>query len=95
MRMSEMKSEFEQECAKVCTDKLALCDIILDVCYKKSSTKKFAWEMCGHEIIRNIAMNKGWMMHYPTLDSDGEIEYGGNRFTVADKRMEEFYELDS
>ena len=40
-------------------------------------------------------MNKGWIMHYPTLDSDGEIEYGGNRFTVADKRMEEFYELDS
>lgn len=95
MRLSEMKAEFEQECAKVCTDKFVLCDIVLDVCYKKSSTKKFAWEMCGHEIIQNIAKNKGYILHYPVLAPDGEIEYCGNRFTIAEMRMEECYELDS
>lgn len=95
MRISEMRSEFEQECAKVCSDKMALCDIILDVCYKRSSTKKFAWEMCGHEIITNIAQRKGWMISYPTLSQNGEVEFGGNKFTVVQKRMEDFNEFNS
>lgn len=34
-RMAEMRNEFEQECAKVCPNRQTLCDIVLDVCYKK------------------------------------------------------------
>ena len=32
----------------------ALCNIVLDICYQRSSTKRFAWEMCGEEIIQNL-----------------------------------------
>lgn len=80
--MLEMREEFTQECTKVCQDRFALCDIVLDICYKKSSTKRFAWEMCGDEIIQNLLARNSGVLTYPTLDTDGEVSFGGNRFTV-------------
>lgn len=81
-RMMEMRAEFEQECARVCPNRFALCDIVLDICYQKSSTKRFAWEMCGDEIIQNLLSRNGWVISYPVLEPDGEIQFGGNRFAV-------------
>lgn len=81
-RLMEMRAEFEQECAKVCPNRLSLCDIVLDICYQKSSTKRFAWEMCGGEIIQNLLARNGGVISYPTLAPDGEIHFGGNRFTI-------------
>ena len=80
--MLEMRTEFTQECTKICQNRFILCDIVLDICYKKSSTKRFAWEMCGDEIIQNLLARNNGILSYPTLDADGEIEFGGNRFTV-------------
>ena len=81
-QMLEMRNEFVQECTRICQNRFALCDIVLDICYKKSSTKRFAWEMCGDEIIQNLLARNNGVISYPTLDADGEIEFGGNRFTV-------------
>lgn len=80
--MLEMRTEFIQECTRVCQNRFALCDIVLDICYKKSSTKRFAWEMCGNEIIQNLLARNNGILTYPTLDTDGEVSFGGNRFTV-------------
>lgn len=80
--MLEMRTEFIQECTRVCQNRFALCDIVLDICYKKSSTKRFAWEMCGDEIIQNLLARNNGVLTYPTLDTDGEVSFGGNRFTV-------------
>lgn len=80
--MLEMRTEFVQECTKVCPNRFALCDIVLDICYKKSSTKRFAWEMCGDEIIENLLARNSGVLTYPALDPDGEIVFGGNRFTT-------------
>lgn len=80
--MLEMRTEFTQECTRVCQNRFALCDIVLDICYKKSSTKRFAWEMCGDEIIQNLLDRNNGILSYPTLDADGEITFGGNKFTV-------------
>jgi len=81
-RMLEMKNEFVQECARVCPNRLALCDIVLDICYRKSSTKRFAWEMCGDEIIENLLNKNDGVISFPTLDSEGDIQFGGNRFSL-------------
>ena len=91
-RMSEMRLEFEQECAKVCPSREALCDIVLDICYTKSSTKRFAWEMCGDEIIKNLLYRNDGEISYPTIDPSGEIEYGGEHFSLQKVRLEEFDE---
>lgn len=88
-RMLEMRNEFIQECTKECPDRFALCNIVLDICYQKSSTKRFAWEMCGDEIIQNLLNRNGGIISYPTLDVDGDITFGGNRFTVMKYGLEE------
>ena len=82
-----MRFEFEQECARVCSNKYMLCDIILDICYQRSSTKRFAWEMCGTEIIQNLLNAHDGIISYPTADPDGEIEFGGKRFTMRQKKI--------
>ena len=80
--MLEMRAEFEQECTKICQNRFALCDIVLEICYQKSSTKRFAWEMCGDEIIQNLLARNNGALTYPTLDTEGDIVFGGNRFTA-------------
>lgn len=86
-RMTEMRSEFEQDCAQVCPNRFALCDIVLDICYKKSSTKRFAWEICGDEIIQNLLARNNNIISYPTLNADGDIQFCGNRFSVNHKEI--------
>lgn len=86
-RLMEMRAEFEQECARVCPNRFTLCDIVLDICYKKSSTKRFAWEMCGNEIIQNLLSRNDGVISYPTLEPDGDIYFGGNRFSVKQTKI--------
>ena len=86
-RLMEMRAEFEQECARVCPNRFTLCDIVLDICYKKSSTKRFAWEMCGDEIIQNLLSRNGGVISYPVLEPDGDIHFGGNRFSVKQTKI--------
>ena len=87
--LSEMDEEFKKECALICPDERALCNIVLDLCYTKNSTKRFAWNMCGEEIIRNLLEKNGGIIRFPTLCENGEIEYGGKRFAVEEKELTE------
>ena len=77
---TEMFHEFIEECTKVCPNRASFCDIALDVCYMKSATKRFAWELCGDDIIANLLGRNDGIITYPTLDPTGDIEYGGKRF---------------
>lgn len=83
-----MNEEFRRECAKLCSNEDTLCDIILDICYSKSSTRKFAWSMCKHSIIHNLLANNDYMISFPVIDGNGDIEYSGNRFTIRTKKVE-------
>ena len=73
-----INEEFEKECSKVCPDGKMLCNIILDLCYTHSATKKFAWSMCGEQIINNLLEKNGNRMSFPILDASGDITYCGN-----------------
>jgi hypothetical protein len=86
-RLMEMKNEFVQECAQVCPNRMALCDIVLDICYRRSNTKSFAWDMCGDEIIQNLLDRNDGMISYPVADQDGDILFSGNRFSLHQKRI--------
>lgn len=85
---NELKNEFVNDCSIVCPNSATLCDIILDVCYNKNTTKRFAWEMCGQDIIESLLRRNGHRLQYPIMDPGGEIEFGGRRFGVAEKIME-------
>lgn len=86
--LAMMNDEFKKECSLICPDRRVLCNIIIDICYTKSSTKRFAWSMCGSEIIHNLLSMRGNQISYPTLNPSGEIEYCGNRFTVENTKIE-------
>ena len=78
--MQTMKVEFRNACDAICSNAAALCDILLDISYQRSSTKQFAWTMCSNEIIQNLLdKHDGWIS-FPTMDNDGDIEFCGNKF---------------
>lgn len=80
--LSMMNDEFRKECTKVCPSSKALCNIILDICYAKSSTKRFAWNMCGAEIIHNLLEHNNSHISYPVVSNDGQFTYCGATYDV-------------
>lgn len=87
VRMQEMHDEFRNACIAVCPNSKSLCDIVLDLCYKKSSTKKFAWEMSGPDIIDNLLERNNRTISYPVRSPDGEIVFCGERFTLEEQQI--------
>lgn len=86
--LSIMNDEFRKECNKICPNKYALCNIILDICYTKSSTKRFAWSMCSTEIIHNLLAKNENRISYPSMDMDGDITFGGKTFSIKTTTIE-------
>jgi len=78
--LTMLNDEFRKQCAIVCPDREELSSIILDICYRKSSTKKFAWEMCGAEIIKHLLDRNGQKFNVPVSDATGDFEYCGDRY---------------
>lgn len=86
--MSIMNDEFRRECNALCQNEDSLCNIILDLCYTRSSTKKFAWSMCGHDIIHNLLKKNKYTISFPTIDNNGDIKYNGDIFSISTKKFE-------
>lgn len=85
--ISMMRYEFTEACGHACSNATTLCDIILDICYKKSSSKRFAWSICQDEIIDNLLRNTDGLIRFPSPDKDGDIEFCGNLFAVHEKKI--------
>lgn len=83
-----MKEEFRRECESVCQNEKSLCDILLDICYKRSATKRFVWDMYSSVIISNLMSNNGNKIYAPVRDDNGDIEYCGDKFSVIEKEIE-------
>lgn len=86
--LSVMNEEFRKECNKICPNRSQLCNIILDICYTRNSTKRFAWSMCGSDIIHNLLINNDNKISYPTLDTAGDITFCENKFVVETIKIE-------
>lgn len=85
--LSIMNDEFQKECGKICPNRKALCNIVLDICYNKNATKRFAWNMCGADIIHNLLLKNNHCISFPTRDDNGDFEYGGNKYSVETKTI--------
>lgn len=86
--IDDLRTEFKQECDIICPSSRSQCDILLDICYSKMYSKKFAWEMCKDQMIDNLLNNCGRKLCYPTLDEDGDISFRGKRFRVVETEVE-------
>lgn len=87
MRMID--EEFRRSCEEVCPNEDVLCNIVLDICYSSNNTKRFAWRMCGKQIIKNLLHNGSGSLSYPAPCEYGNIEYCGNKYIECVSAMEE------
>lgn len=84
-KRSLMVCDFKVECERACSNSAQLCDIILDLCYRRSGSKQFCWDICSEEIIENLLKNNDNTIYFPVQDEDGDIEFCGKRFTLESK----------
>lgn len=84
-KRSLMVRDFKVECERACSNSAQLCDIILDLCYRRSGSKQFCWDICSEEIIENLLKNNDNTIYFPVQDEDGDIEFCGKRFTLESK----------
>lgn len=80
--IDSLHDEFRAECDAICPNAAELCDMLLDLCYRKSTTKRFVWALCGDEIIANLLNNNNNTISYPVEDESGDVYYNGKRFSV-------------
>lgn len=86
--LASMNEVFCKNCAEICPNKAMLSNIILDICYTRSATKRFAWNMCGDDIIHNLLEKNDYTITFPTLDTEGDVEFGGKRYSIKRKKIE-------
>lgn len=79
---------FTEQCLGVCSDGRVLCEIMLDICYKREGTKQFVWDVCAAEILLNLLDSHDNMISYPVRDENGEIVYSGERFSMRTIRSQ-------
>ena len=84
-KRSLMIRDFKVECERVCSNAAQLCDIILDLCYSRSGSKQFCWDICSEEIIDNLLKNNDNTIYFPVQDENGDIEFCGKRFSLESK----------
>lgn len=76
---------FVKECSLVCPNAEKLCNIVVDLCYTNNKSKQFAWDICGDTILLNLLKRNSMKIHYPFKDDDGDIVYGGQKFSMREK----------
>ena len=83
--MIKLKEEFKAKCLEVVSNEEKLCNIVIDICYTRASTKQFAWDMCGEQIIINLLKNSDNKINYITKDENGEIVINGVKYSMKTK----------
>lgn len=89
---SSARQEFRRKCDIVCSNSKMLTDIILDLCYKSNATKSFAWRLCRFDMLENLLVNRGNVIRFPVRDEVGDIVFGGERFSLTEKEIEDLVE---
>jgi hypothetical protein len=73
----------DRELSLICPNKEELCNILIDICYSKSSVnKRFVWEMCGDVIVSNLLRKHNNLINIPIQDKNGVFEFNGLRFSM-------------
>lgn len=66
----------------------------MDLCYTNSKNKTFAWDIAGEQLFQNVLYKNGNIIYYPTKDENGDIEFGGEKFSLQSKLIGGEYDVD-
>lgn len=83
-----MMSEFVADAFAACQNRVQLCDILVDICYKREASKQFLWDVVGDQIIENLLNKNGRVIQYPAQDPNGDVRFRGKQFTFRYKVVE-------
>lgn len=90
------KEQFRRQCLEQCPNEEYLCNIVLDLCYSKSEySKQFAWDICGDMFIQNLLKRHNYIVSYPTLDENGDIEFNGLHFSMKTTEIKVNVDIES
>ena len=68
----------------ICPDEELKCDILLEVAYKNNKSKKFVWELCGNQMVKNLLIRHGNRVSYPVIaDINSDFEYCGIGYSMV------------
>lgn len=84
------KQALEQEVYEKCSNKEDVCNILLDLCYRKNTTKQIVWDLCSGQILENLLEKSGHTLTYPRLDPHGTLSFGGHLFSLETVHLKEF-----
>ena len=82
-----LKDVFIDECSKICPNVEILSNIVVDLCYTSNKNKTFAWDVVGEQLFQNVLKNNGYTIQYPVKDDDGNIEFGGQKFSLYTQQI--------
>ena len=79
---------YRNKCKLICPDVRELANILVVLCYEKypNKFKKFLWHMAGAGVVENI---KPVPVRLPVHDPNGEYEYLGQQYSLAEPRIYE------
>lgn len=84
---SALFQEYVRQCTELCQNDRTLCEIMIDLLYRKSSGKRLFWMVCGESVIRNMMERNGGVLSVPVRSEEGEIIYCGERYTVTEQTI--------
>lgn len=85
-----LKRQFRIDALSMCSNGQQLCSVVVDLCYggTRKMSKRFAWDICGSEILDNLFASGGSTLTYPVKDDRGELDFRGQRYTMVRKECE-------
>lgn len=78
----DIVSNFKNKLHIICPNEEMLTNIIIDITYGKGANKKYAWDICGEQIIRNLLSKNNNQYKYPVMCEDGDFEWNGYKFKM-------------
>lgn len=85
--LSAYSRPFIMKAEIVCSDEVLRCDVMIDLAYKSNASKRFVWEVCGRQIIKNLLERNNYIVSYPTKVVKGDFTYKGEQYAMADYRV--------
>ena len=85
MIKKNIHDHFKEKCLEVCQNEKVLCNILVDLCYKKTNkSKQFAWDTCGDLMVHNLLRHKENILRFPKQSDDGDFTYKGLTFKMEE-----------
>ena len=89
MEMLRLKENFKNEAYRICSNEQELADILIEFCYSKGGSKRFAWDLCGEQIVKNLLNKNNQQYQIPVLSENPTFEFRGMGFEMLTVQHQE------